>query len=112
MDPVVTCHSRRLLPSPPPPPKLRRMRHAAGDIGSCRLEGEGRARRLAVCPLDQVPGLVHAFTVAGSDAATVLHAIAGSSLPLWTLRQVHAAGVVQVEEGPAAPPDRPPEGDA
>jgi len=60
-----------------------------------------------------VPELAHAFTVSGSDPAAVATAVASRPLPLWTLRQVHGAVVVAVDDSaPAVPPIAAPPGDA
>lgn len=81
--------------------------------------GKGPARRLLLPSLASVPGLLHAFTVRGSDPDSVLRAIAGGPLPLATLRQIHGADVRIVgpdgaEPGTGKPggPAAPPEGDA
>jgi len=60
-----------------------------------------------------VPGLAHAFTVRGSDPATVLREVTGATPTLRTLRQVHGAAVHRVlkDELPAAGAAVP-EGDA
>ncbi|HKN47532.1 MAG TPA: peptidoglycan editing factor PgeF [Candidatus Polarisedimenticolia bacterium] len=70
--------------------------------------GEGPARRLILPSLEAIPGLLHAFTVRGSDTAAVLSASAGAALPLSTLRQVHGAGVQTIGEDGRAPAGAPP----
>ncbi len=73
---------------------------------------EGPARRLLLPSLASVPGLVHAFTVRGSDPASVLRAMAGGPLPLATLRQIHGADVCLVGPDGAEPWTRNPRGPA
>ncbi len=70
--------------------------------GTPTLLGEGARRRIVLPILASVPGLVHAFTVKGSDPDDVLRAAAGTSLPFRTLKQVHGATVRTV-----GPPDSP-----
>lgn len=77
------------------------------------LRGAGLARRLTLPLLERLPGLAHAFTVAGSDEAAVIAAVAGRALPLWTLRQVHGRVVRSIDDcGPAPWSDPRPDGDA
>jgi len=81
--------------------------------GTGRLVGEGSSRRLHLPILDSLPGLVHAFTVSGSDPDLVLGAMAAQPLPLFTLRQVHGAGVVAIDDSrPALPASPAPPGDS
>ena len=83
-----------------------------GTTGAILL-GEGFERRLSLPVLELLPGLAHAFTVAGSREEQVLEAIAGRTLPLWTLRQVHGRLAVSIDGSGAAPwPDPRPDGDA
>jgi purine-nucleoside/S-methyl-5'-thioadenosine phosphorylase / adenosine deaminase len=78
-----------------------------------RLLGEGVTRRLTLPLFDRLPGLAHAFTVAGSEESEVLRAIAGSTTPLWTLRQVHGRVVHSLDGAGETPWPAPgPEGDA
>lgn len=77
--------------------------------------GSGAARRLTLPILASIPGLVHGFTVKGSELAAVMRAAAGSELPLMTLRQVHGASVHRVEtatDGFRSEPHAKPAGDA
>jgi YfiH family protein len=78
-----------------------------------RLVGEGAVRRLLLPLLDPVPGLVHGFTVIGSDPDAVVASATGRPGPLATLRQVHGRVVRWVEPGdPLAVGDARPDGDA
>lgn len=78
-----------------------------------RLEGEGGARHVTLPLFEEVAGLAHAFTVAGSDDASVVRAVAGRALPLWTLRQVHGREVRWIDSaGPQPWSGLRPEGDA
>ncbi|HYV84780.1 MAG TPA: peptidoglycan editing factor PgeF [Patescibacteria group bacterium] len=78
-----------------------------------RPRGAGSARHLTLPLLDRLPGLVHAFTVAGSGEHEVLRAVAGRALPLWTLRQVHGRTVRTLDGSGSAPwPPPGPDGDA
>ncbi|MFQ5877409.1 MAG: peptidoglycan editing factor PgeF [Acidobacteriota bacterium] len=72
------------------------------------LLGEGPLRRLALPILCEVPGLLHGFTLRGSDPDRVLREAAGRPLPLRTPRQAHGA-TVRCVTSPAAPQG---EGDA
>src|SRR5258706_449836 len=77
------------------------------------LLGEGPERRLSLPILSSIPGLAHGFTVKGSTPEGVLRAIAGTVMPLRTLRQVHGAKVVRAGSGRDAPGSTDPaEGDA
>jgi hypothetical protein len=76
------------------------------EPADARLAGVGAARRLELPLLGSVPGLAHAFTVKGSDETAVLREAAGRTLPLVTLRQVHGASVVAIEDDDA-PVSRP-----
>ena len=70
-------------------------------------------RRLHLPLLDSVPGLVHGFTVQGSDPDAAVASAAGSPRPLATLRQVHGRVVRFIEPGdPVATGDARPHGDA
>jgi len=81
--------------------------------GSGRLVGDGPSRRLLLPLLETVPDLAHAFTVSGSDPAAVMAAMTSHPLPLFTLRQVHGAVVVAMDETrPALPASPAPPGDA
>jgi YfiH family protein len=64
--------------------------------------GEGPLARLELPLLREIPGLVHAFTLRGADPEGVVRAVAGRTLPLRTLRQVHGATVhlVSAAAGP------------
>lgn len=68
-----------------------------GDPGHARLIGLGAARRLTLPLLDGIDGLVHGFTVRGSDPLAALADAAGSARPLATLRQVHGRTVRVLE---------------
>jgi YfiH family protein len=84
-----------------------------GTTGACRLAGGGSDRRLTLPLFEGIPGLVHAFSVRGSDPVAVLRACAGAPLPLRALRQVHGRMVHIVDARPEGPaPVPPPEGDA
>ena len=86
--------------------------HEAENAGAI-LRGAGITRRLTLPLLERLPGLAHAFTVAGSGEAAVLAAVAGRPLPLWTLRQVHGRVVRSVDDSGPAPWTVPrPDGDA
>jgi YfiH family protein len=74
------------------------------------LRGQGAARRLTLPLLDAVPGLIHAYTVKGSDPAAALADAAGVPMNLTTCRQVHGAAVHRVTDDAQAGP--PPEADA
>jgi YfiH family protein len=82
------------------------------DTGRYRLEGMGAARRLALPRLDGIPGLVHAFTVVGSETSAVVEALAGRAMPIRALHQVHGAGVVVVTDAAPRPGPHVPPGDA
>jgi len=83
------------------------------ETGSGRIEGDGPSRRLLLPALEAVPELAHAFTVSGSDPAAVIAAMASHPLPLFSLRQVHGAVVVAIDETrPALPVSPAPPGDA
>lgn len=70
-------------------------------------------RRLLLPLLDSMPGLVHGFTVIGSDADAAVASAAGRPRPLATLRQVHGRVVRWIEPGdPLAVGDARPDGDA
>lgn len=71
--------------------------------------GQGVAVRLELPLLRRVEGLFHAFTLRGSDPGAVLQAIAGRSVPLRSLRQVHGAAVHLVDAGDSS---ESPQGDA
>jgi purine-nucleoside/S-methyl-5'-thioadenosine phosphorylase / adenosine deaminase len=66
------------------------------------IRGSGSNRLIEVPILASVPGLLHGFTVKGSNTASAIAESAGREVPLVTLRQVHGA-VVRVVE----PIDRP-----
>jgi hypothetical protein len=66
------------------------------------LRGSGPSRRVEVPILASVPGLLHLFTVKGSDTRTAIAEAAGRDLPLLTLRQVHGA-TVRVADPDALP---------
>jgi hypothetical protein len=74
------------------------------------LRGQGASRRLTLPLLDAIPGLVHAYTVKGSDPAAALEEAAGAPIPMTTCRQVHGATVHRV--GAGGPDTTPPEADA
>lgn len=77
------------------------------------LRDEGVARHLTLPILECLPGLAHAFTVAGSREESVLEAVAGRAVPLWTLRQVHGRAALSIDSpGPSPWPDPRPDGDA
>jgi len=77
------------------------------------LRDAGAARHLTLPILERLPGLAHAFTVAGSREESVLEAVAGRALPLWTLRQVHGRAALSIDgSGPSPWPDPRPDGDA
>lgn len=81
--------------------------------GPSRLVGDGAARRLVLPILEDVPGLAHAFTVSGSETGAVAAAMTSQSVPLFTLRQVHGAVVVAIDDTkPSLPSDPAPTGDA
>ncbi|HKB07752.1 MAG TPA: peptidoglycan editing factor PgeF [Candidatus Polarisedimenticolia bacterium] len=61
--------------------------------------GSGPNRLIEVPILASIPGLLHGFTVKGSDTASAISGAAGGDMPLVTLRQVHGA-VVRVIEPP------------
>lgn len=83
------------------------------DNAGADLRGAGPTLRLTLPLLERLPGLAHAFTVAGSEEAAVLAAVAGRALPLWTLRQVHGRVVRSIDDsGPVPWADPRPEGDA
>jgi purine-nucleoside/S-methyl-5'-thioadenosine phosphorylase / adenosine deaminase len=78
------------------------------------LRGSGPTRRIEVPILAAVPGLLHVFTVKGSDPRAAIAEAAGREVPLLTLRQVHGARVRLVDRSgraAAAGPARE-EGDA
>jgi purine-nucleoside/S-methyl-5'-thioadenosine phosphorylase / adenosine deaminase len=68
------------------------------------LRGTGPTRRIEVPILAAVPGLLHAFTVKGSDPRAAIAEAAGREVPLATLRQVHGA-TVRVADRSAPPGD-------
>jgi YfiH family protein len=81
--------------------------------GAGHLVGEGPSRCLLLPVLEAVPELAHAFTVSGSDPAAVTASVASHPLPLFTLRQMHGAQVVAVDDSmPVAPANPAPPGDA
>jgi YfiH family protein len=83
------------------------------ENGGAELRGAGLTRRLTLPLLERLPGLAHAFTVAGSGEEAVLTAVAGRTLPIWTLRQVHGRVVRCIDDsGPAPWVDPRPDGDA
>jgi hypothetical protein len=76
-----------------------------GETAGARLAGAGPARRLELAVLNGVPGLMHAFTLRGSDPDVVLGEALGRGAPLVTLRQAHGAEVAVIDgEGPAVVP--------
>ena len=83
---------------------MERSAAATPETGTAALVGEGAARRLVAPILASVPGLIHAFTVRGSEPAAVIREAAGSTLPLRPLRPVPGAPVrtVRAVDGAAA----------
>lgn len=63
-----------------------------------RLAGRGATRRVVLPLFDDLPGLVHGFTVKGSIPSDALAEAAGRPMPLLTLRQVHGAFVRVLED--------------
>lgn len=61
------------------------------------IRGAGPTRLIEVPILVSVPGLLHGFTVKGSDAASAIAGSAGTDMRLATLRQVHGAVVRVIE---------------
>lgn len=66
------------------------------------IRGSGPNRLIEVPILASVPGLLHGFTVKGSDAESAIAGAAAGDMPLVTLRQVHGA-VVRVIEAIGSP---------
>jgi len=66
------------------------------------LRGSGPTRRIEVPILAAVPGLLHVFTVKGSDPRAAIAEAAGREVPLLTLRQVHGAKVRLVDRSARA----------
>jgi hypothetical protein len=92
---------------------MSKVRGRDAETEGADLRGTGITRRLTLPLLERLPGLAHAFTVAGSDEEAVLAEVAGRTLPLWTLRQVHGRVVRSVDDsGPAPWVDPRPDGDA
>src|SRR5262245_60050427 len=92
---------------------MDRSREPMAPSGTAVVRGAGASRRLRLPLLEGIPGLAHAFTVAGSDPDVVLSSVAGRLLPLWTLRQVHGRHVVSIDgDGPEPWRNERPQGDA
>ncbi len=63
-----------------------------------RTQGSATSRRITLDLFDSLPGLVHGFTLAGSDPVAVLRDATTQSPPLLTLRQVHGRTVIGVDD--------------
>ncbi len=108
----IECRKRRGLSRLHRSPRLRRVTPTAplppGSPAS--LRGQGAARRLTLPLLDAIPGLIHAWTVKGSEPSAALEEAAGGPMPLRTCRQVHGVAVHRVDTGAQVTP--PPQADA
>jgi purine-nucleoside/S-methyl-5'-thioadenosine phosphorylase / adenosine deaminase len=67
------------------------------------VRGTGPERHVLLPSLASIPGLLHAFTARGASVPRVLAAAAGRALPIFSLRQVHGAAVIEVSETDAPP---------
>jgi polyphenol oxidase len=109
------ARSRQACQGSAPSPRLPAVRFSVDGSpkGLAWLNGVGRTRRIETPILSDVPGLIHLFTVKGSDTHAAIAEAAGRDRPLLTLRQVHGAMVVVGSSRPETPEGAaPPQGDA